>query len=64
MTPRTRQTFEPVTLGQLRGQGCRDLLIYCNSNWGNHSAKLNPDWLPDDTVLLTLELKWSAPSAG
>jgi LSD1 subclass zinc finger protein len=29
MTPRQRETFLPVTLGQIRGHGCRTLLVYC-----------------------------------
>jgi hypothetical protein len=23
--------------------------FYCTSTWCNHSAKLNADWLPDET---------------
>jgi hypothetical protein len=50
MTPRRRETFEPVTLGHIRSHGCRDILIYCESIWCNHSAKLNADWLPDPCI--------------
>jgi ATP-dependent DNA ligase len=28
---RRRETFRPVTMGHIRGHGCRDLLIYCAS---------------------------------
>src|SRR5436305_9117752 len=49
MTPRHRETFLPVTLGHIRGHGCRDLLIYCGSGWCNYSAVTNADWLPDET---------------
>jgi len=33
MTPRQREAFPPVTLGQIRAHGCRNLLIYCESLW-------------------------------
>jgi hypothetical protein len=55
MKDRTRETFEPVTMGHIRGHGCRDLFVYCESIWCNHSAKLDADWLPNDAMLLTLE---------
>jgi hypothetical protein len=42
-------------MGHTRGHGCRDLLVYCESNFCNHRATLNADWLPDDTVLPTLD---------
>ena len=54
---RRAQTFEPVTMGHIRGHGCRDLLVYCGSPWCNHSAKLTLDWLPDDTALLDLDFE-------
>jgi hypothetical protein len=54
MSPRRRETFEPVTLDQIRVHGCRDLLVYCSSVWCNHSATLNADWLPRDTPLRAL----------
>jgi hypothetical protein len=47
--PRRRETFEPVTLGHIRGHGCRNLLVYCGSGWCNHSAPMNADWLSDET---------------
>ena len=25
------ETFPPVTMGHIRGHGCRDLLVYCDS---------------------------------
>ena len=51
MKPRT---FPPVTLDHLRSHGCRDLLVYCESIWCNHSAILNADWLPDETPVPSL----------
>jgi hypothetical protein len=44
-----------VTLGHIRGQGCRSLLVYCISPWCNHDAELTLDFLPDDTVLIELD---------
>jgi hypothetical protein len=46
---RSCKTVEPVTMGHIRGHGCRDLLVYCVSPWCNHSASPNGDSLPDDT---------------
>jgi hypothetical protein len=54
MTPRQRQTFPPVTLGQIRGHGCRNLLVYCDSLWCNHSAVVNADALPDEIPVRSL----------
>jgi hypothetical protein len=64
ITARKRKTFEPVTLGDIRGHDCRDLLVYCESNWCNHIAKLSADWLPDDTVLLSLEPRMVCTACG
>ena len=44
-----------VTMGDVRAQGCRDLLVYCTSGWCHHSAKLSGDFLPDETALLDLD---------
>jgi hypothetical protein len=52
MTPPAKS--EPVTMGHIRGHGCHALLVYCESRWCNHSAKLNADWLPDDIPLWAL----------
>src|SRR6266545_2278280 len=54
MARRSRETPEPVTLGHIRGHGCRDLLVYCASTWCHHGATLNADWLPDETVIRAL----------
>jgi hypothetical protein len=55
LTPRARQTFEPVTMGHIRSHGCRELLVYCASPWCNHSATLDAELLPDETVVLDLD---------
>jgi len=44
----------PVTLGHMRSQGCRDLLVYCNSDRCNHSIIMNVGHLPDDTPIESL----------
>jgi hypothetical protein len=46
--------FEPVTLGHMRSQGCRDLLVYCNSGRCNHSTIMNVGHLPDETPIKSL----------
>jgi hypothetical protein len=54
MAIRKTETFPPVTLGHIRGHGCRSLLVYCSSLHCNHSATLNADWLPDETPIRSL----------
>ena len=54
MKARKREIFEPVTLGHIRGHGCRDLLVYCSSINCNHETKMNADHLPDKTVIRQL----------
>jgi hypothetical protein len=54
MTPRNREMVESVTLGHIRGHGCRDLLVYCNSIQCNHQTKVNADHLPDPTPIRPL----------
>jgi hypothetical protein len=61
---RRRQTFPPVTMGHIRSHGCRELLVYCESPWCNHSATLNADWLPDDTELLDLDPRMVCTACG
>jgi hypothetical protein len=51
---RKAETFPLVTMGHIRGHGCRDLLIYCGSINCNHSATMNADWLPDDVPVRSL----------
>ena len=46
--------FDPVTLGHMRSQGCRDLLVYCNSGRCNHSTIMNVGHLPDETPIKSL----------
>jgi hypothetical protein len=54
MVRRKAETFEPVTTGHIRGHGCRDLLVYCNSGRCHHSATMNADWLSDETPVRSL----------
>ena len=45
---------ESVTLGNIRGHGCRDQLVSCGSIHCNHETKMNADHLPDETVIRPL----------
>ena len=54
MPPAKVGKLAPVTLGHMRSQGCRDLLVYCNSGHCNHSAIMNVGHLPDDTPIKSL----------
>jgi hypothetical protein len=35
---RKAETFPPVTMAHIRGHGCRDLLVYCDSGGCHHGA--------------------------
>jgi hypothetical protein len=59
-----RRTSESVTLGHIRGHGCRDVLVYSRDVVCNHSVKMNADHLGDDTPLGRSARAWSAPNAG
>jgi len=53
----TRSVIEalgPVTMGHIRGHGCRDLLVSCSSGRCYHSSTFNADWLSDETVVRSL----------
>jgi hypothetical protein len=52
MVRRKAETSEPVTMGHIRGHGCRD--VYCNSGRRHHSATMNADWLSDETPVRSL----------
>jgi hypothetical protein len=51
---RKAETFPPVTMAHVRGHGCRDLLIYCDSGRCHHSASINADEFPDDMPVRSL----------
>jgi hypothetical protein len=59
-----RDRFEPVTLGHIRGHGCRDILIYCGSIHCCHSATMNADDLSDDIVIRALGAKMICTNCG
>jgi hypothetical protein len=44
--------FAPVTLGHMRFQGCRDLLVECTSC--HHRATMKAGDLPDHTAIRSL----------
>jgi hypothetical protein len=54
MVPFDVRKFAPVTLGHMRSQGCRELLVYCNSGRCKHSTTMNLGHLPDDTPIKSL----------
>jgi hypothetical protein len=54
MPPTKVGKLAPVTLGHMRSQGCRDLLVYCNSGRCNHSTIMNVGHLPDETPIKSL----------
>jgi hypothetical protein len=55
---RERYRGPPVTLGHIRSHGVRHLLIYCSEGlYCHHSAVINADQWPDETVLLDMKRK-------
>ena len=54
MPPRKRETFDPVTMGHIRGHGVTRLLVYCTSGHCHHGATLDADWLPNEAVVRDL----------
>jgi hypothetical protein len=54
MAVRKAETFPPVTMAHIRGHGCRDLLVYCNSGRCHHSATLSGDRIHDDMPVRSL----------
>ena len=55
----------PVTLGHIRSHGVRRLLIYCNAGlYCHHSAVIDADRRPDDTVLLDLDRRAVCTKCG
>jgi hypothetical protein len=59
-----RQTSESVTLGHIRGHGCRDVLVYCCDPICNHGVTLNVDHLPDDTPVRSLGARMACSKCG
>jgi hypothetical protein len=44
--------------------GGRELLVYCESTWCNHSATLDADWLPDETPVRSLRHRMVCTRCG
>jgi hypothetical protein len=62
---RERYRVPPVTLRHIRSHGVRSLLIYCNAGlYCHHSAVVDADKWPDDTVLLDLDLRAVCTKCG
>ena len=54
-----------MTLGRLRSHGVRLLLIYCSDGlYRYHSAVIDADCWPDDTVLLDLDRRAVCTKCG
>jgi len=64
MAARKAETFEPVSMGHVRSHGCRDLLVYCDSGRCHHSATMNADHLPDETIIRALGPKMVCTKCG
>ena len=64
MAVRKSEAFPPVTMGHIRGHGCRDLLIYCGSINCSHGATLNADHMPDDTPIRPLGARMVCSRCG
>jgi len=64
MKARKLETFEPATLGNIRGHGCRDLLVSCSSIHCSYGAKLNADHLRTRRQSGRSAAAWSARAAG
>ena len=58
------ETFPPVTMGHIRGHGCRHLLVYCGSGRCHHSATIGGDWLPDDVPVRSLCRRMACTQCG
>jgi hypothetical protein len=54
----------PVTLGHIRSHGVRRLLIYCSTGLCHHSAIVDADRWPDETVLLDLDRRAVCTKCG
>ena len=64
MTPRKREIFDPVTLGHIRGHGCRGLLVYCGSIHCSYGAEMNADHFSDDTPIRPLGARMVCTRCG
>jgi hypothetical protein len=55
----------PVTLGHIRSHGVRRLLVYCSARlYCHHSAVVDADRWPDETVLLDLDRRAVCTKCG
>jgi hypothetical protein len=64
MAVRESRRLQSVTLEHIRSHGCRDLLIYCTCIDCSHSAVMNADNLPDDTLIRTLGARMLCTRCG
>jgi hypothetical protein len=64
MAPSAWQTFEPVTMGHIRGHGVMRLLVYCGSINCSHTARSTAIQFPMISCRTPLGLAWPARRAG
>ena len=55
---------QKITLGEMRSQGVRGLLIYCSDYRCSHSIVISADRWPDDVRLSDLEPKFTCQACG
>jgi hypothetical protein len=58
------KTFPPVTMGHIRGHGCRDLLVYWRSGRCHHSATISGDCFPDGLPVRSLCRRMACTRCG
>jgi hypothetical protein len=52
-------------MGHIRSHGVTHLLVYCgNAVWCHHSAKIDGDFVPDETELLSLDRRFVCTRCG
>jgi hypothetical protein len=61
---RKAEASPPVTMRHIRGHGCRDLLVYCDSGRCHHSATLSGDRFPDDMPVRSLCRRMACTCCG
>jgi len=58
------ETFPPVTLGHIRGHGCRDLLVYCGAINCSHHIVMSADRFDDDVPIRPLGTRMVCSRCG
>jgi hypothetical protein len=61
---RKGESFEPVTMGHLRGHGVTRLLVYCGSINCSHSSTIDGEPLSDDFAPRSLGIRMVCKACG